>query len=182
MFSKEETEYLQCLELATGIRKIIFCKQKKWPKIMLWICSDRQDICTARLCLLSAKIKTFHLTLRFKRMPPVMRHSVSLKMTKCTYKLNVPQKFKAKLCPAPVPTVTVVCLMSIPTGVGTRTSSSVPVPQLPCSFQPQLTILPVPERSERTVCIHTARELETTVTFMSDTLGWAIKEIMRGCW
>ena len=92
-------------------------------------------------------------------------------MTKFTCNLNVPQIFRAKLCPAPVPTVTVVCLTSVPTGVGTRTSSTVPVPQLPCSFQPQLTILPVPERSESTVCIHTARELETAVTFMSDVLG-----------
>jgi hypothetical protein len=33
MFSKEGTEYLQCLELATGIRKIIFCKQKNDQKL-----------------------------------------------------------------------------------------------------------------------------------------------------
>jgi penicillin-binding protein-related factor A (putative recombinase) len=29
MSSKEETEYMQCLELASGITKIIFCKQQK---------------------------------------------------------------------------------------------------------------------------------------------------------
>ena len=176
---------------------------------MLCICNDWQHSCTARLYLLSAKIKTFHLTLCFKRMPPCDEAFRSLKMTKCTFnplntklnpichllalvgtrhilhvsrvmvKLNVPQKFRAKVCPAPVPTITVFCFMSIPTGKGTRTSSSVPVPQLPCSFQPQLTILPVPARSKRAVCICITRDLETTVTFMSDMLRWAMKEIKR---
>jgi hypothetical protein len=75
-------------------------------------------------------------------------------------------EIKAKLCPAPVPVITAFCLMSILIGVGTRTSSSVPVPQLPCSFQPQLTILPVSERNEEYVSVHLTGGLQIIVKFM----------------
>jgi len=58
MFSKEETEYLQCLELASGIRKTIFCKQKNDQK--LCCASTVFDSTAVQLgCVLSAKIKTY---------------------------------------------------------------------------------------------------------------------------